>query len=587
MKRNNTPLPDTESKNDSKKPEEQYTSIFDAPTAASEKPAKKRRISRRSLNAIIALALCVALGAGAFAAVRFLGGDGKEDETSSDEQSQTEYSYIFNLGDYSSSATDTENLKMGPITNVVVTNKYDTFAIVPTVGKTTVTEDVTGEEKETDTTVWKIEAAEKTNIGGITFNDTRVSFILGEILAPEYVSIYAEDKNETIPQGSKTYLEECGLDTPVSSAKVSFTDGSEYTVLCGDNTPTGTDRFVTVECKSAGNSDELSENNRIYRVEQGMCNFLENDLTYFVQTDIIEAIEDQTTYTETGDEIADEYFISGELSYFDALDISGKSFDKTLKFTNVDADTPPHSSIYMMTAPISQNVDVDKMTALLKPLSDGLSANSCAVISPSTSQLEQYGLDNPSVSAHYRVRNTDYTINIGNTVSDDSGSNSYYAVMIKGNPAIFLVEQSYLSALFTKAADYASKNIYTCDITKLKTVTVTKDGVSTVFELSFNPDDNSDLTVYCGGNTVDTQRFREAYVDFLSVTAFENVENGTDSDNPYVTVSFTYRDYPGTDTVRFSALSDRRYFASLNGQGSFAVLSTGLDTFVQSIYSLI
>ena len=48
---------------------EQYTSIFDAPTAVSEKPVKKRRISKRALNTIVALVVCAALGAGAFAAV--------------------------------------------------------------------------------------------------------------------------------------------------------------------------------------------------------------------------------------------------------------------------------------------------------------------------------------------------------------------------------------------------------------------------------------------------------------------------------------------------------------------------------------
>ena len=566
---------------------EQYTSIFDAPTAVSEKPVKKRRISKRALNTIVALVVCAALGAGAFAAVHFWGKDDTDDDSSSGAESEAELSYVFDLGDYSSSATDGDNLKMGPVTNVVIKNEHDTFAIVPTLGKTTQIDSNTGDEVEKDTTLWEINAAEKTNIYGITFNSTRVSFILGEILAPEYISVYAEDKNASIPQGDKTYLEECGLDSPVSSAKVSFKDGSEYTIYCGDKTPTGTDRFITIECKSAGNSDELSEDSRIYRVEQGMCNFLEKDLTYFVQTDIIKAIEDETTYTETGDEIADKYFISGELSYFDNLELSGTNFEKPVKFTNVDADTPPHNSIYMMTSPVSQNVDVDKMTALLKPLNDGLSANSCAVISPSTAQLEQYGLAKPAVTASYTVKNVNYTINIGNTISDESGENTYYAVMIKGNPAVFLVEQSYLSALFTKASDYVSKNIYSCDITKLKTVTFTKDGVSTVFDLSFDEKDSSNLTVYANGKTVDTQSFREAYVNFLSVTAFESVENGADSANPYVTVAFTYRDYPGTDTVRFSPLSDRRYFASLNGQGSFAVLSTGLDKFVDSITALI
>lgn len=567
--------------------DEEYTSIFDAPAAVPEKQPKKRRISKRTVNTIIALAVCVALGAAAFGATKLWGKDDVTDEVSSDETSETETTEIFNLGDYSYSATKTDDLKMGPITNVVVKNEHDTFAIVPTVGKTTSIDSVTGEETEKDTTVWKINAAEKTNISGIEFNDTRVSFILGEALAPSYVSIYAENKDDEIPQGGKTYLEECGLDSPKSSIKVSFTDGSEYTIYCGDQTPTGTDRFITIDEHSAGNSDELKTDNRIYRIEQGLCNFLEKDLTYFVQTDIIKAIEDETTYTETGDEIADKYFLSGELSYFDDLVITGTNFENTIRFTNVDVEVPPHNSIYMMTAPITQNVDTDKMTALLKPLADGLSANRCAVISPSVSQTESYGLKNPAVSVSYTVKNKNYTINIGNKISDDSGENSYYAVMIKGNPAIFLVEESLVSALFTKADDYASKTVYSCNITKLKTVTFTKDGVSTTFNLAFNPDDDSDLTVTAGSKTVDTAAFRQAYADFLSISTFEKADGAKDADSPYVTVSFTYRDYPGTDTVRFSLLSDRRYFISLNGQGSFSVLSTGLDKFVSSISALI
>lgn len=569
-----------------KKGDGEYTTIFDAPATVSDKAPKKRRVSKRTVNTVIALAVCVALGFGAFAATRLWGKDGEE-EQSSDENSEVTTQTVFDLGDYSSSATKTDGLKMGPITNVVVKNQYDTFAIIPTVGKTSSTDPVSGEETEKDTTVWEINAAEKTNISGIEFNDTRVSFILGEVLAPTYVSVYAEDKDAEIPQGGKTYLEECGLDSPRSSIQVSFEDGSKYTVYCGDQAPTGTDRFITIDQYSAGNSDELAPDSRIYRVEPGICNFAEKDLTYFVQTDIIDPIEDETYYTEDGEEVSDKYFVSGELSYFDNLEISGSSFPEKLKFTNVDVETPPHNSIYMMTQPVTQNVNVDKMTALLKPLSSGLSANSCAVISPSVSQLESYGLKTPAVTVSYTVKNKNYTINVGNKTSDESGENSYYAVMIKGNPAIFLVEESQVSTLFTSADGYASKTVYSCNITKLKTVTFTKDGVSTVFDLTFDPEDDSDLTVTVGGKTVDTAAFRQAYADFISISTFEKAENAKDAETPYVSVAFTYRDYPGTDTVRFSPLSDRRYFISLNGQGSFSVLSTGLDKFVESITALV
>ena len=197
------------------------------------------------------------------------------------------------------------------------------------------------------------------------------------------------------------------------------------------------------------------------------------------------------------------------------------------------------------------------------------------------------GLKIPPSAFPYTVKNKNYTINIGNKISDDSGENSYYAVMIKGNPAIFLVEESLVSALFTKADDYASKTVYSCNITKLKTVTFTKDGVSTTFNLAFNPDDDSDLTVTAGSKTVDTAAFRQAYADFLSISTFEKADGAKDADSPYVTVSFTYRDYPGTDTVRFSPSPTAAISSASTAREAFSVLSTGLDKFVSSISALI
>ena len=93
--------------------DEEYTSIFDAPAAVPEKQPKKRRISKRTVNTIIALAVCVALGAAAFGATKLWGKDDVTDEVSSDETSETETTEIFNLGDYSYSATKND-LKWDP-----------------------------------------------------------------------------------------------------------------------------------------------------------------------------------------------------------------------------------------------------------------------------------------------------------------------------------------------------------------------------------------------------------------------------------------------------------------------------------------
>ena len=204
------------------------------------------------------------------------------------------------------------------------------------------------------------------------------------------------------------------------------------------------------------------------------------------------------------------------------------------------------------------------------------------------SDLHNYGLDNPACVVSYRVKNVDYTIRIGNKVQesgDSSSDGTYYTVMVGSNPSIFRVSADSVSFAERDAAGYASDMVYSCDIAKIKTMTVAIDGKTTEFALRHSEGENSgsdEMTVTTGSKTVDDQTFRKMYVNLLSMTSFEHVTDGKDAASPYVKITFTYDDYSRVDTLRFSPYTDRRYFMSLNGSGSTVVLSTAVDAFTES-----
>ncbi len=569
---------------------ENCPSIFDKPDYSYQKPPRKHKLSKRTMSIIVSLVLCVCLAGGAFTALHFWGikdSDSKTESTSETEQQN----YIIDYSAYSGSSENTDSLALGGVTAVDINSTPASYTLSPITVKSTKTDSVTMEETEVDTMAWNISAAKGQDIEGVTFSNARCSFPVDAVLKMPYSGIYAEDRNAQIPQGTMTYFEECGFNKAATSATVNFLNGSSYTLTVGDATPTGGERFVCIDSKSSDPAAAGSpkEDNRIYKVSDSDITFLEQKIAYYVERSLIKPVENETSYSETGDEIPDKYFMSGELAYFDSLTISGSSFSSPISFENCDVNVPSYDSIYLMTSPYEQNVDTDKMASLLSPLSDGFDADDCLSVKATENELNDYGLAKPSCVVSYRVKGQNYTIRIGNsqTISDKSG----YAVTVGSNPSVFFVENSKVPFAAYNAEDYASARIYSCDITKIKTMTVKTGGKTTEFNLQNVESDESgtdaQLNVSANGKTIDTGKFRELYVDLLSLTAFERVSDGKNSDTPYLQIEFTYHDYKRLDILKFSEYTDRRYFMSLNGSGNSLVLSTSVDTFINNMNSLL
>ncbi len=576
-------------------------SIFDKPDPdryrKNEKPVKKS--NRQVKNIVIALVLCVTLVASttgisyllygknpiAFLKEYFAG----EEESSGAASSQDERLLIHDYSAYSSSDADTETLALGGVKKVTVVQPNETYEITSTPCKTVDIDPQTYEEVEKDSLEWKVSKIQGKDISGIHFSPTLSGFVVTDVLQIPYNSVYTQNGNDQIPQGGMTYYEECGITDSKNRLTVEFKNGATVTVIVGNKAPTENMVFLALDNNDAGKSDVKGapvKDTKIYKVTADAIAYYAKDTQYFINKDIVSPVpqDDDIFVEETGDTLEDPYFISGELSKFDSLSIGGANYKKPFTFEMVDSDKPGYDSIYLMTSPVIQNVDLDAMTALLSPMANGLTADACLVMKPTSADLAKYGLANPACVVRYQVKEENCVLKIGNSVKSNT-----YAVMVEGNASIFEVSVTNLPFASYTQADFASDTLYSCDITLIDTLRIQTGGKDELYRLKHGEgaDGKATLTVTArNGRTVDTEKFRSMYVQLLSLTSFTNVNDGKDAANPYVTITITYDDYSQTDVIRLSPYTDRRYFMSLNGMGSTVVLSNSVDAFVDAFNAL-
>ncbi len=569
--------------------QEACPSIFDKPDPErfrkNEKPPKKGNRQIRSI--IVALVLCVTIVASTTGIsyllydkdpISFLKEYLKGEEESSETPSTPEAEQRL-IHDYSTLASEIETVR--------VVQPKETYEMKSFVGTSVSVNPQTMEEEETETIQWVISKVEGKNISGVKFSPTLCGFVATDIMKIPYHSVYAENGNDRNAQGDKTYFEECGITNSKNRLTMKFKSGGSITVVLGDKAPTDDFYFLAIEAEGTLPNDAKA-GNQIYKVTQDAIAYYAKDTIYFVDKEIVTPVEqDEPIFVEeTGETIEDSYFISGELSKFDQLTVTGSGYRAPFSFKMVDQDQPGYDSIYLMTSPVTQNVDLDSISNLLSPMANGLTANECLVMQPTSAQLQEYGFGNPLCKVRYVIKGKETVLIVGKQLS---GATTTYSVMVKGNSSIYSISQGSIPFVTYTQADYASDTMYSCDITLVNTLRIQSQGKDELYRLKHGVDaqGNKTLTVTTReGKTVNTEAFRSMYVQLLSLTSFTNVTDGKDSATPYATITLTYNGYSKTDVIRLSPYTDRRYYMSLNGMGSTVVLSNSVDEFIDAFKAL-
>ena len=572
---------------------ENYQSIFDTPSENTYKgrvAKPKTKGSRYVTSVVISLVLCAVLALGVFAANKFwpkTGDDQSGVSTLSVVSSEPKKILNESEGATPDELTEADN-GLGGVVRISVKNPLGTYTLKSFWGTEETIDSTTGEYTTVDALQWTVSKVEGEDISKVSFSDSTLDFLVGDLLGLTYESVYAQDGAATIPQGGKTYFEECGLDDTKTQLTMHYDNGTAKTLHIGDKIPAGNGYFVSFTTRTKDSAKVAPvEDSKIYVVSDEAVVFLLKAPIYYVDKNIVDAVEQaEETLDENGDLVEDPYFLFGALSYFDELSLSGSNYPEDFVFEIVEDEQPGYDSIYLMTSPYTQNVDLTAMENLLKPVADGLTAYNCLTMNATAADMEKYGLDKPACVARYVVKGKEYIIKIGKQTNAEE---DYYAVMVKDSSAIFEVGAEDLPFFTYDEADFASNTMYSCEIGKISSIRMQMKGFNETFYLEHGTDDTGAETLSvttAKGKTIDSDSFRDMYVDMLGLTSFTNVTDGKDAATPHMTITIKYHSFDQTDVIRLSPYTDRRYYMSLNGMGSTVVLSTSVDELEQSVRDL-
>ena len=376
-------------------------------------------------------------------------------------------------------------------------------------------------------------------------------------------------------------LDKYGLKTPVSTAKITFADGTEQTVHFGIQNPS---EMTSVYCRTDGSSD-------VYMISYYSVGDVYYGITDFVDMSITEAYS-----TDDPQEL--DYFIIErkdleepiEISYmYDVQEESEKDTDEILVTT---------FNSHRITTPFVAEVDSVKGQTVCYGLY-GLSASYCISVDPDEALLAETGLDDPHCKLTFKYGGNRYVLLFGNklinvTESEDESTPDletvvgYYG-MVEGSDIIYAFATDSVPWYDITVEDIVSRRpvspyIYTCD-----SVVVTTP--ERVYEFKINGD-ASENSFTLDGVELDNYKFKELYQHLIAAVGEEIYRVDGDYE-PFITVQLNYREkyhyfYGGaSDKIEYYKSDDRKNIVRVNGEVLFKVRQVYTERLLENIEALI
>ena len=201
------------------------------------------------------------------------------------------------------------------------------------------------------------------------------------------------------------------------------------------------------------------------------------------------------------------------------------------------------------------------------------------------------GVDSP-VRAFRAVGGTPLFVSrgAGDTLEDADG-NRY--LIYSGIDAVFQIANSKVTA-WADADPFLLQSTLTLlpNIVDVHTMELTMNGETYSFTIdrTVNEEDSTedntvyDYTVTSGdGTALDyEENFKHFYLALISITVSEDTQDMPEGE-PTLTCTYTYQDKPGSDTIEYYRVSDRRYAIVENGQLMGLALSDDVDLAMQDL----
>lgn len=501
-------------------PEEEVSTVFSDP-AEHKKTAVKQK--KRLLPKVIAAVLAVGVLAGGTVAVIKLIPEREESSTPSIE------------------TISVLDMKSDDFKSVTVTNENGTFKLYSV--EETETSDSSDASSSESTVNWYLDGYDREVI-----DSSSAGSIAG----------YAASLKAVREVTSKSTAD-CGLENPTVKADVVKNDGSEFSILVGNESPDNTGTYV-----------KLSTEDKIYITESDLKGNFTFDALSLAETGSVPGI----TVT---DDMKDYKGDDGALSSFDTVTITGKNFpEKVVLAPNTDENLSAYAA-YMTVSPTKRIADnVDGIFGLFQ---NGVSASGAYSFDTSASAQKKLGLDNPDLTA---------TIKLGSftaTYSFKQQEDGDYAVWYDGAKLIKKVSASSLSFIDYKVNDYYASWVCLQSINELSNFTVKTPDKTYSFDIVYDDSEDAEETyiITYEGKKLVAENFQNFYQECISLSCTDYTIDKV-SGEPAMSIIFTYSDASREKTaVEFRKASETKYQYRIDGIDMGKINSSSLNKILKQV----
>lgn len=510
-------------------PEEEMSTVFSNPVEHTKKAehTKRKRLLPKILASVLAV---VILAGGTFAVIKLI--PEREEETSS-----------AIMEDIQVLALTTDDFE-----EFTVKNTNGVFEFYREIVKSESTgEDVVGN--------WYLKGYDKEVISPVT------SSYPISIAASFYASREITEKTVT----------DCGLDNPKIEVALKTTEGEEFSILIGNESPDKSGYYL-----------KLSNSDKIYLVGNDFYETFVFEALDFASTDAL------PTFDKEEEGMSGYFDDSGNLVSFDKITVSGANYPQTVELVTNDDTRFSSYATYLVTSPvkrIAENVD-----GILLLFQSSLSTDGAYSYDVSEKSLAALGLDNPDINLKIEAGGKSMTYRF------KLQADGNYAVVYDNAKLVSRVTTSNISFANYTTTDFYSSWVALVSIEDISSFTFKAGDKTYEFGITANEseeesteettEEQEDFTITYNGATISTSDFQTFYQQCISVACTDYTVAEV-SGEPEISMIFDYKDDGEDLTVDFIKSSETRYQYSLNGIGMGKVNSSSLRSLTDSVEKLV
>ena len=362
-------------------------------------------------------------------------------------------------------------------------------------------------------------------------------------------------------------LADYGLAEPAVTLKVTFTDGTGYTLLAGDTSST----------ISNGLFMKFADRDAVYISSGAIFTNAACPIEDYISTTVIPALD--------GGNSADPQQAAPQAEFLE-IELSGTVRKQPIRILPTPEEETANSVLattYYIASPARAYINSDVFSRLSDSLF-GVYASGVAYIHPTDRQIRDCGLDRPYSSVHVAYKGGSYTLHAGRTVGE------ICSVMVEGTDLIYNVPVSNLTWLTYQIQDLHTPFLYAVNITDLTGLEIQKGNQISRFVLNHRPGETSSdqevLTVTCNGAPVNAQLFKTFYQVLITQRA-DQLADPVISKKPDLILTFRTGAAQEPIVVKFFPTGARTRGVEVNGRMDFQTSVSYIDNLMEDLEKLL